>query len=102
MIRQPPRSTRFPYTTLCRSYRAYPRLLGLAAPSRAAKRLDDVLARLGDKDLVAPFAPPHDAALGSPLSPRETEVRSAEHTSELQSRQYLVCRLLLDTNISCP
>src|SRR3712207_8559175 len=75
MIRRPPRSTLFPYTTLFRS-----------------------LSRLGDLvgELVRRFRAP---ALGGEARCREllgAEPRSEEHTSELQSRQYLVCRLLLE------
>src|SRR3712207_8258919 len=99
MIRRPPRSTLFPYTTLFRSQ------AGVRAPAprdqsgrdRAGRGADQVraagrgggqvrLGRLGgdrgrDED-------------GAPV-PRQHR-RSEEHTSELQSRQYLVCRLLLE------
>src|SRR3712207_7034592 len=82
MIRRPPRSTLFPYTTLFRSERR-----GVAQPR-------------GVQDLAAgPLAEP--GGLGRrPLDagPRDDHrvLRSEEHTSELQSRQYLVCRLLLE------
>src|SRR3712207_7188585 len=91
MIRRPPRSTLFPYTTLFRSarvyYQDYIKFL-LAFRHRAAK--------LGI--LLCPtnaFAqPPADHQL---LECTNTaHQRSEEHTSELQSRQYLVCRLLLE------
>src|SRR3712207_8701806 len=73
MIRRPPRSTLFPYTTLFRS-----------AP----------LARGQHHHLVARA---QDAGRHRAGEPAEVEVRrSEEHTSELQSRQYLVCRLLLE------
>src|SRR3712207_9285003 len=62
MIRQPPRSTLFPYTTL---FRSRTRVASCAWPSTTA-------------------------------SPARSSSRSEEHTSELQSRQYLVCRLLLE------
>src|SRR3712207_8381990 len=84
MIRRPPRSTLFPYTTLFRSRapaegpdrRGAP---GGAGPPRRADR---------------PGSP--KPSRGS-AAPAETSVRrSEEHTSELQSRQYLVCRLLLE------
>src|SRR3712207_7530704 len=83
MIRRPPRSTLFPYTTLFRSR-------GRGAPC------------LGGADALAGPGPPrvprrdlgHDEH-GAPLRPRPAR-RSEEHTSELQSRQYLVCRLLLE------
>src|SRR5947209_15125702 len=71
MIRRPPRSTLFPYTTLFRSLRGSP-------PSSGRK----TYLGLGEN------TPPTATAGGF--------VRSEEHTSELQSRQYLVCRLLLE------
>src|SRR3712207_8062262 len=85
MIRRPPRSTLFPYTTLFRS----PRLEDAAPvgvqvrPGRQEALLGDVLGRR----LLA--QQPVGQPVGRPL-------RSEEHTSELQSRQYLVCRLLLE------
>src|SRR3712207_9007746 len=94
MIRRPPRSTLFPYTTLFRSaHRAPPpargrRRRGLppAAPRpRAAVRLRP--------DARGPTAPGPREPLGRA---RRRRPRSEEHTSELQSRQYLVCRLLLE------
>src|SRR3712207_6887477 len=90
MIRRPPRSTLFPYTTLFRSHREdreageglRPRFLGLV------ELLDDVLAELAVERHFA------GDALPGGLGVRHH--RSEEHTSELQSRQYLVCRLLLE------
>src|SRR3712207_8708922 len=86
MIRRPPRSTLFPYTTLFRSSgspggpaRGRPRLPA-RAPDRRRRRADRV-----------PHRVPESGAL-----PAVSTVRSEEHTSELQSRQYLVCRLLLE------
>src|SRR6476620_12070767 len=73
MIRRPPRSTLFPYTTLFRS----PRRL----------RVGDISARLVGQAVFG-----EAVLLGLALALR----RSEEHTSELQSRQYLVCRLLLE------
>src|SRR3712207_8342037 len=83
MIRRPPRSTLFPYTTLFRS------------PSR---QRDGVAhrARAGDRPSDGPA---HDQSRDRPAPVPEREDdrdRSEEHTSELQSRQYLVCRLLLE------
>src|SRR5947209_16512217 len=74
MIRRPPRSTLFPYTTLFRSIKRLlserPKVVGLAVPGMP---------------------------LGSPgMEGARGDARSEEHTSELQSRQYLVCRLLLE------
>src|SRR3712207_7098955 len=79
MIRRPPRSTLFPYTTLFRSYDAPVRLLG------AAYRLSS--------DLDHPFVRPLEVV---DATKEGGFPRSEEHTSELQSRQYLVCRLLLE------
>src|SRR3712207_8499127 len=80
MIRRPPRSTRFPYTTLFRSHLH-------EAIRQLPDRLDEVVERnfFGGESLTDIAAD-----LGVTLS------RSEEHTSELQSRQYLVCRLLLE------
>src|SRR5687767_15481693 len=79
MIRRPPRSTLFPYTTLFRS-RGRP-----AARNRPAACTADRAARSRNAGRCCP---------GS--SPPPTESRSEEHTSELQSLAYLVCRLLLE------
>src|SRR5947209_9019617 len=77
MIRRPPRSTLFPYTTLFRS------------PDADAMRLnaDSTSASVSGTVAVTGFARCFD---------RSSSTRSEEHTSELQSRQYLVCRLLLE------
>src|SRR3712207_8422408 len=85
MIRRPPRSTLFPYTTLFRSdvevaVEHRPDLVGLVLLGVRREPL-----QVGEED--ADLAVPRD---------RVREVRSEEHTSELQSRQYLVCRLLLE------
>src|SRR3712207_7746835 len=83
MIRRPPRSTLFPYTTLFRS----PQTPG-------GKPMDftipeDVRALLAELDAFI------DREI-KPLEEEHIQYRSEEHTSELQSRQYLVCRLLLE------
>src|SRR3712207_7906225 len=89
MIRRPPRSTLFPYTTRFRSARAAARL---PAGRRARARLADGRMRgLSDPCGGLRFA----AARGDGQARR-----SEEHTSELQSRQYLVCRLLLEKKTS--
>src|SRR3712207_8658661 len=90
MIRRPPRSTLFPYTTLFRS---------------CGDEIPTVVRRVGDEQ-----RPPASVRTGD-LPPRRHDLRhngvrlvevphrrSEEHTSELQSRQYLVCRLLLEKN----
>src|SRR3712207_8586613 len=81
MIRRPPRSTLFPYTTLFRSSGApeqaaeyYVRFAKLAKTMQPGKRPEGM----------------------DPRTKKEFVARSEEHTSELQSRQYLVCRLLLE------
>src|SRR5258707_7489119 len=88
MIRRPPRSTLFPYTTLFRSWYLprRPTRSRTAAPHRTAAR-GTPWRREFDRVSV------HRAGC---RSVRWTETRSEEHTSELQSRQYLVCRLLLE------
>src|SRR3712207_8982420 len=89
MIRRPPRSTLFPYTTLFRSAK------GVNARGRSCPLPD--AAGAGRKFLPG-AALRHPSGerkvLGEVRSPRRP--RSEEHTSELQSRQYLVCRLLLE------
>src|SRR3712207_6868657 len=98
MIRRPPRSTLFPYTTLFRSLGAGEEVGalgrdvlpaaglggGVAVPAAVARRVEQRL-RLADQGGIA-------EVLGETLPGG----RSEEHTSELQSRQYLVCRLLLE------
>src|SRR3712207_6917594 len=78
MIRRPPRSTLFPYTTLFRSRHS--------AAASSTRRATFWLA----KAVTAP------AMTAASSAPRRANRRSEEHTSELQSRQYLVCRLLLE------
>src|SRR3712207_7635231 len=88
MIRRPPRSTLFPYTTLFRSRDA--------AGARGGAGLRDAAVRRARR-----AAGPHGGRSGGRAGRRVTrrgqlDDRSEEHTSELQSRQYLVCRLLLE------
>src|SRR3712207_8497217 len=95
MIRRPPRSTLFPYTTLFRSGRARP-------PECAARPVDGAREAHGHPGKTHPRARPPTLRRGGardlPDRPGELDQcgRSEEHTSELQSRQYLVCRLLLE------
>src|SRR3712207_8229833 len=84
MIRRPPRSTLFPYTTLFRSRRLAPGPVG---------RVDEVVLELGTAPTPR-LDPLEDLVLVR--IPLLGHRRSEEHTSELQSRQYLVCRLLLE------
>src|SRR5258707_11214741 len=80
MIRRPPRSTLFPYTTLFRSNEVFD------GPGVERERLLDA-------DQLRAVPPER---LQEALGRDGSELRSEEHTSELQSRQYLVCRLLLE------
>src|SRR3712207_8270672 len=102
MIRRPPRSTLFPYTTLFRS----PYGAARDAKVRATPRARMVRSTRGGRPphgrgaarvLPSGVAPevPMPRLARQPLFPA---LRSEEHTSELQSRQYLVCRLLLEKN----
>src|SRR5947209_14171798 len=80
LIRRPPRSTLFPYTTLFRSPEHFQRLRPVRLHELEGRARGQALERR-----------PEDLALIELV-----EARSEEHTSELQSRQYLVCRLLLE------
>src|SRR3712207_8165780 len=93
MIRRPPRSTLFPYTTLFRSRWRVPRRPSERRPPRRTHaRQGRQPGRLDGRGLRGSFG--YDGGRGFPLSRRRA--RSEEHTSELQSRQYIVCRLLLE------
>src|SRR3712207_7342802 len=97
MIRRPPRSTLFPYTTLFRSVAEVGVVVGVQREQAAEDhRLDVAVAgqRLGRR-VRARGERVADAQVRDVLDAGD-EVRSEEHTSELQSRQYLVCRLLLE------
>src|SRR3712207_9020997 len=85
MIRRPPRSTLFPYTTLFRS----------EAPVEATLLQGRISLRISRSVQTSNHV---DAALGTSVNKfgKDAPRRSEEHTSELQSRQYLVCRLLLE------
>src|SRR3712207_7181769 len=98
MIRRPPRSTLFPYTTLFRS----------ASTAFDAESLDRPVGLADDACVLAELVANKGAEAMEEAVVRRTELgrlrklveelRSEEHTSELQSRQYLVCRLLLEKN----
>src|SRR3712207_7723528 len=92
MIRRPPRSTLFPYTTLFRSADAEP--VGVAG--RAVLRVPVGGHDQGGEIVDAGSALGRLEAEGQIPPPAPAGLRSEEHTSELQSRQYLVCRLLLE------
>src|SRR3712207_7087523 len=82
MIRRPPRSTLFPYTTLFRSA-ALLEAAGVAACEEGLAFVHPIVRQAVYQDMTA-------------VDRGERHARSEEHTSELQSRQYLVCRLLLE------
>src|SRR3712207_6970314 len=102
MIRRPPRSTLFPYTTLFRSSESVP----CPCRSRPPAPRPSVARRQGWCPVGQPSRPrseEHTSELQSRqylvcclLLEKKNITRSEEHTSELQSRQYLVCRLLLE------
>src|SRR2546430_2866728 len=87
MIRRPPRSTLFPYTTLFRSAR-----VGAGGGARSAAAADAGAARRQLRDRPVGV----DARLVRGARRRPAGLRSEEHTSELQSQSNLVCRLLLE------
>src|SRR3712207_8322987 len=88
MIRRPPRSTLFPYTTLFRSNAVLLRPLPYESPGQLVRLWADNSGRRTDQNQFSP---------AEVTEFRDQLTRSEEHTSELQSRQYLVCRLLLET-----
>src|SRR3712207_8425434 len=92
MIRRPPRSTLFPYTTLFRSHRPD------AADDQRERRLEPglVARRLQDRVHLGPGRQRRDLRHERRRIRPDATDRSEEHTSELQSRQYLVWRLLLE------
>src|SRR3712207_8060065 len=86
MIRRPPRSTLFPYTTLFRS----------ALLDAAGAPAMEVFVDASVEGAPAAWTPLSIERWTFQPGPAKLKVRSEEHTSELQSRQYLVCRLLLE------
>src|SRR3712207_8519882 len=95
MIRRPPRSTLFPYTTLFRSDQLH------GQHDDAGHAEHDEVREHADHDPEVAVLRVHVPL--EPVARRATRVllRSEEHTSELQSRQYLVCRLLLEKKKNC-
>src|SRR3712207_6891376 len=92
MIRRPPRSTLFPYTTLFRSHGTHtPRSGATATASGHGLSIAGGATRPHPKNYAV-----------LPSISRSRWIRSEEHTSELQSRQYLVCRLLLEKKKNTP
>src|SRR3712207_7122058 len=101
MIRRPPRSTLFPYTTLFRSVPLIERFARLLV-SKNKRVVQSAAAALAPLSRIAPAKVAKQLPLLTQNWEATTEegkdglVRSEEHTSELQSRQYIVCRLLLE------
>src|SRR3712207_7901646 len=93
MIRRPPRSTLFPYTTLFRSQRACCLDQGFACPLLLCCAPDRLV---GLRSAHHSSNRCHLLRSAASLPTKGPRSRSEEHTSELQSRQYLVCRLLLE------
>src|SRR3712207_7545402 len=95
MIRRPPRSTLFPYTTLFRSSACV-----LPERSCTIRSCSSSMSRstgpIPDSACTSSACCRHSPHRGERSCCRRTSWRSEEHTSELQSRQYLVCRLLLE------
>src|SRR3712207_7298659 len=94
MIRRPPRSTLFPYTTLFRSTRRKPSRAGPGGRPSGTAIMPGRTDRRGSSARNATSKPAATEARTTQRPRRRA--RSEEHTSELQSRQYLVCRLLLE------
>src|SRR3712207_6869675 len=108
MIRRPPRSTLFPYTTL---FRSQPKILLMDEPFSALDPLirrdlqdlmKDIHRRLGITVVFVTHDMREAALLADRIAIVDSGERSEEHTSELQSRQYLVCRLLLEKKLTHP
>src|SRR3712207_7099216 len=92
MIRRPPRSTLFPYTTL---FRSFSRRMSAA---QCARPIGIPRCRPDNRDTAC--KPDSSRQYPATLGLKRRLKRSEEHTSELQSRQYLVCRLLLEKKIN--
>src|SRR3712207_8269542 len=93
MIRRPPRSTLFPYTTL---FRSLPQYFASGTTPHSAPNGQYTKSALPTTRSIGRKPKLRESRLAFRLSPITNSVRSEEHTSELQSRQYLVCRLLLE------
>src|SRR3712207_8833482 len=94
MIRRPPRSTLFPYTTL---FRSDPHRMLHGNPEACRKALERAGLTWDDMSVIEV-----NEAFASVVLQFAKDARSEEHTSELQSRQYLVCRLLLEKKKQWP
>src|SRR5687767_15181587 len=95
MIRRPPRSTLFPYTTLFRSS-AHSGQQGFCHRQKCFRWNDTLCARFSERSDYLVVCARHIVFMVWGLLRKRPRVRSEEHTSELQSLAYLVCRLLLE------
>src|SRR5687768_18234669 len=97
MLPRPPRSTRFPYTTLFRSFRWACDLYNRGVREAFVSEEREFTPRPGARELPVGSVDVAVDKSGIPLAGRGADlIRSEEHTSELQSRLHLVCRLLLE------
>src|SRR3712207_7902177 len=98
MMRRPPRSTLFPYTTLFRSPADGQQLEQLVPVDEVARVAVPAEEGVGGERRLVHWVAPEEVVddADSEVFRRDGAERSEEHTSELQSRQYLVCRLLLE------
>src|SRR3712207_8194144 len=97
MIRRPPRSTLFPYTTLFRSKALVQSIYRVSQGAGLALTTARYYTPSG-RLIQRPWDGTFDEYLTYTFKDQSERARSEEHTSELQSRQYLVCRLLLEKN----
>src|SRR5258705_8124904 len=97
MIRRPPRSTLFPYTTLFRSFRNAKPVVSLRARGQIGDAAEDRYEKCYEhSDLARHVEIENTLCVVHSSLIRSNEQRSEEHTSELQSLRHLVCRLLLE------
>src|SRR3712207_8164388 len=96
MIRRPPRSTLFPYTTLFRSPTQGGRPTHHTIRHSTRTHTEEEPAPWHERSVSTSARPTPSSPSWRAASRRSSPTRSEEHTSELQSRQYLVCRLLLE------
>src|SRR3712207_8003188 len=102
MIRRPPRSTLFPYTTLFRSLLVQPDAVEAEVLDQPDLPGEGVVIGCGEVRLGPEVLCQHEPQVVGPSVEQQPVARSEEHTSELQSRQYLVCRLLLEKKKTLP
>src|SRR3989441_5605589 len=96
MIRRPPRSTLFPYTTLFRSNASTTAVIAASGACTIAGNTVTMTSGTGACSLTANWAADSNYAAATATQSTAAAKRSEEHTSELQSLAYLVCRLLLE------